>query len=126
MKRMGWLVGLALLLLMATGCQTAPLCGTKWQVVEVLGPDPEDRERIEENIEAMTVEFTPDGKIITETTRPDGSIERKDDSRFKIDGEVIILSTPEYDMHVMYRFEGEQLRVHSEQFVMLMDPIKEQ
>jgi hypothetical protein len=105
-------------------CQTAPLGGTKWQVVEVIEPDPEDRAQIEANIKTMKLEFTKDGRIITTTTRPDGKTVIDDRGRYSVDGEVVTIDSPDFEMKAMYRFEGDQLRLHSKQFVVQMDPVK--
>jgi|GEM_PF-2795947 len=119
------LIYLAVVLSLSLGCQTAPLGGTQWQVVELIEPDESDRAEIEANIQAMTLEFTPDGRIITTATQPDGTVVVSDRDRYRVDGELITISNPEYDLKVMYRFEDKQLRVHSNQFVMLMDPVSE-
>ncbi|MBN1491498.1 MAG: hypothetical protein JXA69_16420 [Phycisphaerae bacterium] len=64
----------------------------------MIEPAPEDRARIEDNIEEITVEFTIDGRMITRTTDPDGRTVVDCRSRYSVDDEVITISNPEYDL----------------------------
>ena len=115
--------GLAVLLSVAVaGCQTAPLGGSRWNVIEIVEPDAEDRASLED-VDTITLEFTEDGKLITTVVENDGSAKIEDDERFRIDGDVITITHPDYTMRAMYRFEGDQLRMHSPKFILLMNPV---
>lgn len=122
MLRYVFVAGLTALLLAGGGCQTAPLGGTHWNVIEIVEPDPEDRVALEE-IDTITVEFTDDGKLITTVVENDGSATIEDDERYRISGDVITITHPQYTMRAMYRFEDDQLRLHSPKFIMLMNPV---
>ena len=105
------------------GCQSSPLVGTKWNIVELHGPDaahyPEFRK--------MVFEFQRNGRLVTTTTLADGRVEVIDNERYAIDAldNVITISTPDSEIIAMYRLDGEQLRVHSERFIVLADPYRE-
>jgi hypothetical protein len=75
----------------------------------------------------MTVEFTHDGRIITTKTLMDGRVVVEDQDRYSVDPDdnVIRIKSPEYDLTALYRFEGDQLRIHSDRFVVQMDPLKD-
>lgn len=105
------------------GCQTAPLGGSMWNVIEIVEPDEEDRAEIA-NHQAMLVAFGRDGGLTTTVIRTDGTVELEDRQRYRIDDDVITITHPNYELKAMYRFEEQQLRLHSEQFVILMDPIR--
>jgi len=123
MVRFVRLAGLAILLLAGTtGCQTAPLGGTRWNVIEIVEPDPEDRAALAD-MDTITVEFTEDGKLITTVVEDDGAAQVESDECYRIDGDVITITHPDYTMRAMYRFEGRQLRMHSPKFIMLMNPV---
>ena len=119
------LIGLLGVVLFLVGCQTAPLGGTKWKVAEYLDPDESDRQAVEENLKEMTVEFTHCGKIVTTKTLKDGRVVVENQDRYSVDPDdsVIRIKSPEYDLTALYRFEGDQLRIHSEKFVVQMDPL---
>ena len=46
--------------------------------------------------------------------------------RYRIEGQVITLSHPDYELQAMYRFDGDLLRVHSERFIVVMEPVEKQ
>ena len=99
-------------------CQsTAPLGGTKWMITEITSP--EEPEFVE-----ATVEFLPDGKLIVTKVLQDGSIQVEDRERYRIEGKVITVWHPDYEFDAMYRFDGPKLMVHSERFIVVLDPIK--
>jgi hypothetical protein len=115
---------LTLLLSALVGCQTAPLGGTHWNVIEIVEPDAEDRAALAD-MDTITVEFTNDGRLITTVVENDGTAAIEDDERYRIEGDVITITHPDYTMRAMYRFEGDQLRLHSPKFIMLMNPVVE-
>jgi len=112
--------GMAVLL---TGCQTEPLGGTRWRIVELVDPDPEDRAKLE-NLDDGLVEFSRDGRLITTYFYDDGTATVQDRERYRINGDRIEITHPDYAFTAMYRMDGEQLRIHSKQFIIQMNPIK--
>lgn len=112
----------ALLLVVVCGCQTAPLGGTQWNVIEFVEPDADDRDALAE-IDTMTIRFEQDGTLITTTVLDDGSATIEDDERYAVAGDVLTITHPDYTTRAMYRFEGDQLRIHAPQFIVLMNPI---
>ena len=110
------------LLVLLAGCQTSPLTGTKWSVVELWGPDKDAYPDATE----MIVEFRPDGRVITTTTYKDGRKTVEDEERYIVDAEngVLTLKAEDREIVAMYRFDGKQLRVHSERFIVLADPVE--
>ena len=111
-----------LAILLVAGCSaachsTAPLGGTKWMITELTSPEPP------EFVEA-TVEFLPDGKLIVTKVLQDGSIHVEDRERYRIEGKVITVRHPDYQFDVIYRFDGQKLKLHSERFIAILDPIK--
>jgi hypothetical protein len=87
-------------------------------------PDPEDQAKLKD-VEEIEVEFCHDGRLITTTTMKDGTLQVEDDERYSIRNEVITITHPDYKRMVMFRMDDGQLRVHSEQFIALLDPVKE-
>jgi hypothetical protein len=115
-------LSLATMMVWLAGCQTAPLAGTKWNVIEFVEPDEADRTALR-TLDAMLVEFRPDGKLVTYQILEDGTAEFTDGETYHIDGEVLTIDGPDYKTVSMFRMDGENLRLHSPQFVMVMSPI---
>ena len=118
-RRVSWCFLVPLLLL--AGCRTAPLGGTTWKVVEYYGPEEPRRQYFKE----FVIEFRQDGRLVSTITAANGTVTIYDEDRYWTDPEdrVITVTTAEWEVAAMYRFEGKQLRVHSERFIVLMDPV---
>jgi hypothetical protein len=112
-----------LTLLAVAGCQTSPLGGTRWVVTEIVEPDESDRAALAD-VETMIVEFTDSGKVVTTVVKKDGSASAEDDERFRIDRDFITITHPDYTLWALFRFEGDQLRMHSPKFIMLLNPVR--
>jgi hypothetical protein len=113
MARIALIISVAGLLLLSTGCTTAPLGGTRWYVVDVVDPDPSDRADLE-SIQTVLVEFHPSGKLVTTTFKTDGTVEVEDEETYSIEEDVIEISHPDYERVMLYRFEGDVLRIHDD------------
>lgn len=113
----------ALCLVAAAGCRSNELSGTRWSVVEFVEPDAEDQRLIGE-VDAMLVEFRPDGRLVTTTVYKDGRAIMEDRERYEIDGECLQIQCAQGTKAAMFRREGEQLRVHSPRFVMVLNPVR--
>jgi hypothetical protein len=113
----------ALCLVAAAGCRSNELSGTRWSVIEFVEPDAEDQRVIGE-VDAMLVEFRPDGRLVTTTVYKDGRAIVEDRERYEIDGECVKIHCAAGTKTAMFRREGEQLRVHSPRFVMVLNPVR--
>jgi hypothetical protein len=106
----------------ASGCSRHELSGTRWSVVEFVEPDADDQRLIGE-VDAMLVEFRPDGRLVTTTIYKDGRATVEDRERYRLDGECLKIQCATGAKVAMYRKEGEQLRIHSPRFVLVMNPV---
>jgi len=86
-------------------------------ITELTSPD-------EPEFVEATVEFLPDGKLIVTKVMQDGSIHVEDRERYRIEGKVITVRHPDYVFDAMFRFDGQKLKIHSERFIAVLDPIK--
>ena len=86
---------------------TAPLGGTRWEVVDW---SPRDK-RVE--FAAKVVEFRPDGRVITTTTYRDGS-SRTDNESYRIAGDTLIVNKPGYLVNYRYALDGSRMTVKAE------------
>ena len=77
------------------------------------------------NFEIMVIEFRPDGRVITTTTYKDGRKTIEDQERYAVNAhdKVLTLKTADREIVAMYRFEGKRLRVHSDRFIVVADPL---
>lgn len=104
------------------GCATNKISGTKWDVIEVVDPDAQDRTVIEA-VDAATIEFRKDGKLVTTYLREDGTAEVMDDDTYVADEDDITITSNGKTQHMMYRFDKGNLRLHSPTFIMYCSPI---
>jgi len=114
---------LAVAVVACVGCQTAELGGTKWNVIEYYGPEAD----AVPDLKKMVVDFRANGKLITTCTFEDGRVTVEDGERYTVDPEnkvVTIRDSKNEEILSMYRFEGENLRAFSEQFIIVMEPYK--
>lgn len=106
----------------ALGCQSNELSGTRWSVVEFVEPDADDQRLIGE-VDAMLVEFRSDGRLVTTTIYKDGRATVEDGERYRVDGECLKIRCAAGTKAAMYRRDGDQLRIHSPRFVLVMNPV---
>lgn len=115
---------IAMAVLACVGCQTAPLGGTRWKVLEYYGPEAEQTP----DLTRLIVDFRKNGDLITTSTFQDGRVEVCNE-KYSVDApNHVITIDPDGDKPAitsMYRFEKDHLRVHSERFIVVMEPHSE-
>ena len=67
--------------------EVGPLGGTRWKVISLV---PKDRV---EPYSSRIVAFRPDGRVISTTTKPDGTVEEFDE-RYRVVGKTLIVNMP--------------------------------
>jgi hypothetical protein len=92
-----------------THSEVAPLGGTRWQLVSL---NPRD---IAPPYTSKVVEFRRDGRAITTTTRPDGTVEVSDES-YRVVGDTLIVNKPGYLINARFRITGQDLTVSAQDF----------
>jgi hypothetical protein len=86
---------------------TAPLGGTRWEVMDWSPRDDRgDHPR-------KTVEFRPDGRVITTTVYRDGT-SRTDDESYRIAGDTLIVNKPGYIVNYRYTMDGGRMQLRAE------------
>lgn len=87
-----------------THSEVAPLGGTKWRVANINSTKP-----VLPYVSKL-VEFRPDGRAITTTTKSDGKVEVYDES-YRVVGDTLIINKPGYLVNAKYKITGEQLSI---------------
>ena len=90
-----------------SGHDTSPLSGTSWVVVSLVTDKPNPHVSI-------TVEFRPDGRVITTKTDVGGVVTRHDE-RYRVVGNTLIVNKPGYLLNARYRIDGRELILDAEQ-----------
>ena len=86
---------------------TAPLGGTRWEVVDWAPRDNRtDHPR-------KTVEFRPDGRVITTTVYRDGA-SHTDNESYRIAGDTLIVNKPGYIVNYRYTMDGGRMQLAAE------------
>jgi hypothetical protein len=114
---------MAMAVVACVGCQSSELAGTQWNVLEYYGPEAD----AVPDLKKMVVDFRRNGKLVTTCTFEDGRVTVEDGERYKVDEEhkvITIVDAKDKEMVSMYRFEGDNLRAFSEQFIVVMEPLK--
>jgi hypothetical protein len=86
-----------------------PLGGTRWQIISL---NPLD---IAPPYTSKIIEFRPDGRVITTTTKPDGEVEVFDE-RYRVVGNTLIVNKPGYLINARYSISGQEMIVSAERF----------
>ncbi len=82
---------------------TSPLSGTTWRVVSLVADKPMP-------YVSITVEFRPDGRVITTKTEAGGIVTRHNE-RYRVVGNTLIVNKPGYLINAQYRIDGRELIV---------------
>jgi hypothetical protein len=85
----------------------SPLSGTSWVVVSLVIDKPAP-------YVSITVEFRPDGRVITTKTEAGGIVTRHNE-RYRVVGNTLIVNKPGYLLNAQYRIEGRELIVDAAQ-----------
>jgi hypothetical protein len=99
-----------------THSEVGSLGGTRWNLVSL---NPRD---VAPPYTSKVIEFRPDGRVITTTTKPDGSVEVFDES-YRVVGDTLIVNKPGYLINARHRIAGNQLIVNCDRFSAVLDRI---
>jgi uncharacterized protein YcfJ len=92
-----------------------PLTGTKWTVSELTMKD-------KPQYQSITVEFTPDGKIVTTRVNPDGT-KKIEEERYRIVDQTLIIHKTDYIVNATYALYGNELTITAEDFKAVLKKI---
>jgi uncharacterized protein YcfJ len=88
--------------------QPTALTGTKWKVISLVMEDKPE-------FNTMTVEFRPDGKIVT-TRYESGGTMTITEERYRIVGNTLIVNKTDYLINAKYRIDANEMIVDCQQF----------
>lgn len=88
--------------------QPTALTGTKWKVISLVMEDKPE-------FDTMTVEFRPDGKVVT-TRYESGGTMTITEERYRIVGKTLIINKTDYLINAKYRIDGNEMIVDCEKF----------
>lgn len=89
--------------------EVGPLGGTRWAVVSL---NPKDRVP---PYASKIIEFGPNGRVVTTTTKPGGQIETSNET-YRVVGNTLIVNAPGYIINARFAVSGSQLTVSAEDF----------
>jgi len=92
-----------------THSETGTLAGTRWNLVDL---NPSD---IVPPYVSKVIEFRPDGRVVTTTTNPNGSIDTSNET-YRVVGDTLIVNKPGYLINARYGVTGDQLVLSAEKF----------
>ncbi len=88
--------------------QSTPLTGTKWKIVSLAMENKPEYEWV-------TVEFIPDGKVVTTRYEPGGT-KTITEERYRVVGKTLIIHKTDYIINAEYQIYGNELIVNCERF----------
>ncbi len=88
--------------------QSTPLTGTKWKIVSLVMEDKPEYEWV-------TVEFRPDGKIVTTRYEPGGT-KTITEERYRVVGKTLVIHKTDYLINATYQIYGNELIITCERF----------
>jgi outer membrane lipoprotein SlyB len=89
--------------------EVGPLGGTRW-VLTNLTPDD-----FAEPYKSKVIEFGRDGRVLTTTTKPDGTVETADES-YRVVGSTLIVNKPGYIINAKFSISGDEMVVSANEF----------
>ena len=92
-----------------THTEVGLLGGTRWTVVSLTPRD------VADEYVSRVIEFRSNGRVITTTTNPDGSVEVRDET-YRVVGDTLIINKPGYLVNARFNLSGDQLIVSAEDF----------
>ena len=92
-----------------------PLTGTKWTVSELTMKN-------KPQYQSITVEFTPDGKIVSTLIKPDGT-KKVEEERYRIVDQTIIINKTDYIINAKYALYGNELQITTDKFKAVLKKI---
>ena len=93
--------------------EVGPLGSTRWVVSSIKPTDAFGA------YTSKIVEFTPDGRVTTTTTKPDGKVEAASET-YRVVGNTLILNKPGYLVNTRFAISGNQLTVSAEDFSVVL------
>ena len=93
----------------ATHNEVGPLGGSRWSLASLSPANATPAYK------SKVIEFRPDGRAITITTKEDGSVETADES-YRVVGDTLIVNKPGYIINAKYQRNGNQLVVTADKF----------
>jgi hypothetical protein len=94
--------------------EVAPLGGTRWKLVSINTTKPVPA------YVSKVVDFRPDARVITTTTKPDGQVETIDES-YRVVGDVLIVNKPGYLVNAKYKLESGRLLINDPSFTAVLE-----
>jgi hypothetical protein len=88
--------------------QPTTLTGTKWKIVNLLMED-------KPKFDSMTVEFRPDGKVVTTRYEPGGTTTFTEE-KYRIVGDTLIINKTDYIINAKYRITGNEMTIDCDRF----------
>ena len=88
--------------------EPTPLTGTKWKIVSLVMQDKPEYEWV-------TVEFRPDGKIVTTRYEPGGT-KTITEERYRVVGKTLVIHKTDYIINATYQIYGNELIITCERF----------
>lgn len=85
------------------------LGGTRWNLVSLVPKS------VTKPYTSKIIEFRPNGRVVTTTTRPDGSVEVADES-YRVVGDTLIVNKPGYLINARFSQTADQLVISAEDF----------
>ncbi len=101
-----------------SGCNSNPLRGTRWRVAQWIAADPPAFDR-------GTVEFRKNGQILTSLTASDNTVLCENRAHFKVKDDTLTFEGPDFPPRGMFCFDGVELRLHTEDFILVLEPVEE-
>lgn len=95
--------------------QPTTLTGTKWKVVNLLMENKPE-------FDSMTVEFRPDGKVVTTRYEPGGTMTLTEE-KYRIVGDTLIINKADYIINAKYRISGREMTVDCDRFRAVLQQI---
>lgn len=93
----------------ATHSEVGSLGGTRWRVISIMPKS------IVTEYTSKIVEFKRNGRVITTTTKPDGTVEVFDET-YRVVGNTLIINKPGYLINARFSVSGNQMTVSAEEF----------
>ena len=94
--------------------ETSRLAGSRWLVIDISPEDsvPEFTSKI--------IEFRSNGRIVTTTTRPNGTV-KVDDERYRVVGSTLIINKPGYLINAKFRIDGDEMILDTDDFSAVLE-----
>jgi hypothetical protein len=99
-----------------THSEVGPLGGTRWKLASL------NTSRTVEPYSSKVVDFRANGKVLTTTTKPDGSVTTAEEA-YRVVGDTLIVNKPGYVVNAKFRLDGKQLIVSDPGFSAVLERV---